>query len=248
MTSTLRAGRRARQRTKVPTISAERPQSRRPVPGWWPTSGKRRFGVVDQQTLADRRSGPPPTGSSPRPGRHKPRTGRSVSGFHRVAKRRLVMTRGSDHTGRAPALFEQCGLEEIWHTASSELVRGGSPWARRFAESLEVIHTVAERRASSSSVTTTRSWPHLPTHRSGCSGSCSTRAGAGKHVRKREGRHRSCPMAKPIELQPNDFGRAPGTDQLGGGPVVGGCRWQDRWLLAARRAVPSAGGSDVANR
>ena len=227
------------------------------APGWWPTSGG---------TPARRRSRSAParrsarsdsyhrTGSIAPPGRRLGHPGPvdRYQGFHRAWRNGdWWMTRGSDPLfGRKlPALFEQCGLEEIWHTASSELVRGGSPWARRFAESLEVIHTVAERRASSSSVTTTRSWPQLPTHRSGCSGSCSTRAGAGKHVRKREGRHRSCPMAKPIELQPNDFGRAPGTDQLGG---RAGCRWVQvaarPLVVGSPGPVPSAGGSDVANR
>jgi SAM-dependent methyltransferase len=43
---------------------------------------------------------------------------------------------------KLPALFERCGLGEIQHAASSEVVRGGSPWARWFVESLEVIHTV----------------------------------------------------------------------------------------------------------
>jgi hypothetical protein len=29
---------------------------------------------------------------------------------------------------KLPALFERCGLEEIRHEASTEVVRGGSPW------------------------------------------------------------------------------------------------------------------------
>lgn len=39
-----------------------------------------------------------------------------------------------------PALFERVGLEEIRHEASTEIVRGGSPWARWYRESLEVVH------------------------------------------------------------------------------------------------------------
>jgi SAM-dependent methyltransferase len=51
-------------------------------------------------------------------------------------------SRGYDPTfGRKlPALFERCGLEHIGHNATSEVVRGGSPWTRWYAESLDVIH------------------------------------------------------------------------------------------------------------
>ena len=38
-----------------------------------------------------------------------------------------------------PALFERSGLENINHEASSAVVRGGSPWARWYRESLDVI-------------------------------------------------------------------------------------------------------------
>jgi SAM-dependent methyltransferase len=50
-------------------------------------------------------------------------------------------TRGYDPTfGRSlPVLFERSGLESIEHEASSEVVRGGSPWARWYRESLNVI-------------------------------------------------------------------------------------------------------------
>jgi SAM-dependent methyltransferase len=41
---------------------------------------------------------------------------------------------------KLPALFERCGLEQIGHQATSEVVRGGSPWTRWYAESLDVIH------------------------------------------------------------------------------------------------------------
>lgn len=40
---------------------------------------------------------------------------------------------------KLPALFERCGLEQIGHQANSEVVRGGSPWTRWYAESLGVI-------------------------------------------------------------------------------------------------------------
>ena len=42
-----------------------------------------------------------------------------------------------------PALFERSGLETIHHEASSEVVRGGSPWARWYRESLDVIAQAA---------------------------------------------------------------------------------------------------------
>jgi len=41
---------------------------------------------------------------------------------------------------KLPALFERCGLEEIRHEAATEVVRGGSPWARWWAVTLEVIN------------------------------------------------------------------------------------------------------------
>ena len=40
---------------------------------------------------------------------------------------------------KLPALFEHCGLENIRHKASAEVVRGGSPWARWWQETLEGI-------------------------------------------------------------------------------------------------------------
>jgi SAM-dependent methyltransferase len=43
---------------------------------------------------------------------------------------------------KLPALFEHCGLEHIGHQATSEVVRGGSPWTRWYAESLDVIHSL----------------------------------------------------------------------------------------------------------
>jgi len=41
---------------------------------------------------------------------------------------------------KLPALLERCGLEQIGHQATSEVARGGSPWTRWYAESLDVIH------------------------------------------------------------------------------------------------------------
>jgi SAM-dependent methyltransferase len=41
---------------------------------------------------------------------------------------------------KLPALFERCGLEEIRHEATTEVVRGGSPWARWWAVTLAVMN------------------------------------------------------------------------------------------------------------
>jgi hypothetical protein len=41
---------------------------------------------------------------------------------------------------KLPALFERCGLDHIRHEAATEVVRGGSPWARWWAVTLEVIN------------------------------------------------------------------------------------------------------------
>lgn len=40
---------------------------------------------------------------------------------------------------KLPALFERCGLQNIRHEANAEVVRGSSPWARWWQESLEGI-------------------------------------------------------------------------------------------------------------
>jgi SAM-dependent methyltransferase len=40
---------------------------------------------------------------------------------------------------KLPMLFERCGLENIRHEATAEVVRGGSPWARWWQETLEAI-------------------------------------------------------------------------------------------------------------
>ena len=41
---------------------------------------------------------------------------------------------------KLPALFERCGLKDIRHEAATEVVRGGSPWARWWIPTLEVIN------------------------------------------------------------------------------------------------------------
>jgi SAM-dependent methyltransferase len=71
--------------------------------------------------------------------------------FHRALRNGdWWVARGYDPVfGRKlPALFERCGLEVIGHEASSEVVHGGSPWARWFAETLEVMHTLGGGSAS----------------------------------------------------------------------------------------------------
>ncbi len=40
---------------------------------------------------------------------------------------------------KLPLLFERCGLENIRHAASAEVVRGGSPWAQWWEQTLEAI-------------------------------------------------------------------------------------------------------------
>jgi SAM-dependent methyltransferase len=51
-------------------------------------------------------------------------------------------TRGYDQAfgQKLPALFERCGLQDIRDEASTEVVRGGSPWARWWIPTLEVIN------------------------------------------------------------------------------------------------------------
>jgi hypothetical protein len=41
---------------------------------------------------------------------------------------------------KLPALFERRGLQDIRHEAATEVVRGGSPWARWWAVTLAVIN------------------------------------------------------------------------------------------------------------
>ena len=41
---------------------------------------------------------------------------------------------------KLPAIFERCGLEDIRTEGSTEVVRGGSPWARWWIPTLEVIN------------------------------------------------------------------------------------------------------------
>jgi hypothetical protein len=54
---------------------------------------------------------------------------------------RWWLSRGYDPAfGRKlPALFDRCGLKNIRHDASAEVVRGGSPFARWWKETLEGI-------------------------------------------------------------------------------------------------------------
>lgn len=42
---------------------------------------------------------------------------------------------------KLPLLFEQCGLENIRHEATAEVVRGGSSWARWWQETMEAHRT-----------------------------------------------------------------------------------------------------------
>jgi SAM-dependent methyltransferase len=51
-------------------------------------------------------------------------------------------SRGYDPTfGRKlPVLFENCGLQNIRDEATAQVVRGGSPWARWWQETLQAIH------------------------------------------------------------------------------------------------------------
>jgi SAM-dependent methyltransferase len=50
--------------------------------------------------------------------------------------------RGYDKTfgQKLPVLFERCGLQDIRHEAATEVIRGGSPWARWWIPTLEVIN------------------------------------------------------------------------------------------------------------
>ena len=62
--------------------------------------------------------------------------------YHRAWKNGDWWTaRGYDPTfgRRLPMLFERCGLVNIHHEASAEVIRGGSPWARWWLQSLEGI-------------------------------------------------------------------------------------------------------------
>jgi SAM-dependent methyltransferase len=64
------------------------------------------------------------------------------SGYHRAfGDGQWWVARGYDPLfgRRLPALFERCGFENIRHEARAEIVRGGSPWARWWRESLDVI-------------------------------------------------------------------------------------------------------------
>jgi hypothetical protein len=54
------------------------------------------------------------------------------------------VTRGYDpRFGRKlPALFGRCGLEDIRVESATAVVRGGSPWASWFEETLNVMHAL----------------------------------------------------------------------------------------------------------
>ena len=80
---------------------------------------------------------------------------------------------------KLPALFERCGLQDIRNEASTEVVRGGSLWARWWIPTLEVINELgggdkASRREVE--VMTTA----LADPLSGSRGSCYTPVGAGE--------------------------------------------------------------------
>ena len=49
---------------------------------------------------------------------------------------------------KLPALFDRCGLQNIHHAASAEVVRGGSSWAQWWQESLEGIRASEEADGS----------------------------------------------------------------------------------------------------
>ena len=59
-------------------------------------------------------------------------------------------SRGYDPTfGRKlPALFERCGLQNIRHEANAEVVRGGSPWAWWWKQTLEAIRVFEQANSS----------------------------------------------------------------------------------------------------
>jgi SAM-dependent methyltransferase len=64
-------------------------------------------------------------------------------GYHRVWQDGDWWTvRGYDKVfgQKLPAIFERYGLEDIRHEAATEVVRGGSPWAKWWIPSLEVIN------------------------------------------------------------------------------------------------------------
>jgi hypothetical protein len=65
------------------------------------------------------------------------------AGYHRVYQHgEWFAARGYDpFFGRKlAALFDRCGLHNIRHEASAEVVRGRSPWARWWADTLDAIH------------------------------------------------------------------------------------------------------------
>ena len=71
-------------------------------------------------------------------------------------------SRGYDPTfGRKlPALFDRCRLQNIRHEASAEVVRGGTPWARWWKETLEGIRA-SEQADGSLTAARTREYQTL---------------------------------------------------------------------------------------
>ena len=49
---------------------------------------------------------------------------------------------------KLPALFERCGLQNIRHEASADVVRGGSPWAWWWKQTLEAIRVFEQANSS----------------------------------------------------------------------------------------------------
>jgi hypothetical protein len=66
-----------------------------------------------------------------------------------------------------PALFERSGLENTNHKASTEVVRGGSPWARWYRESLDLIAEATGGQSADKDASTRSSHQRSPIRRSG---------------------------------------------------------------------------------
>lgn len=81
---------------------------------------------------------------------------------------------------KLPALFERCGLEEIQHEAATEIVRGGSPWARWWAVTLDVMNEQGGGGTESYRPELATMTAALADPSSGSTGSCCTVAAAGE--------------------------------------------------------------------
>ena len=77
---------------------------------------------------------PPTRGTTTTSGSGATATGGRSRGYDKVFGQRL------------PALFERCGLEDVRSEASTEVVRGGSPWATWWIPTLEVINELGGGR------------------------------------------------------------------------------------------------------